>query len=72
MGNGGKLVSSQEDGMVSVPPKGSVSSGVGAVVNVVGAGGRVWGGVGVAANTIFWLIISFHGCVRCDEQQKIL
>ena len=70
MGNGGKLVSSQEDGMVSVPPKGSVSSGVGAVVNVVRAGGRVWGGVGVAANT-FWSI-SFHGSVRCDEQQKIL
>ena len=61
MGNGGKLVSSKEDGMVSVPSKGSVSSGVGAVVNVVRAGGCVWGGVGVAANT-FWLKISFHGC----------
>ena len=53
MGNGGKLVSSQEDGMVSVPPKGSVSSGVGAIVNVVRTGGRVWGGVGVAASTTF-------------------
>ena len=61
MGKGGKLVSSQEDGMVSVPPKGSVSSGVGAVINVVRTGGCVWGGVGVAAN-MFWLIISFHGC----------
>ena len=60
MGNGGKLVSSKEDGMVSVPSKGSVSSGVGAVVNVVRTGGRVWGGVGVAAST-FWSI-SFHGC----------
>ena len=47
--------------MVSVPPEGSVPSGVGAVVNVVRAGRCVWGGVGVAANT-FWLIISFHGC----------
>ena len=53
MGNGGKLVSSKEDGMVSVPSKGSVSSGVGAIVNVVRAGGRVWGGVGVAASTTF-------------------
>ena len=73
MGNGGKLVSSKEDRMVSVPSKGSVSSGVGAVVNVVRAGGCVWGGVGVAANT-FWLIIfpRLQDCVRCDEQQKIL
>ena len=54
-------MSSKEDGMVSVPSEGSVSSGVGAVVNVVRAGGCVWGGVGVAANT-FWSIISFHGC----------
>ena len=53
-------MSSKEDGMVSVPPKGSVSSGVGAVVNVVRTGGRVWGGVGVAAN-MFWIIF-FHGC----------
>ena len=53
MGNGGKLVSSKEDGMVSVPPKGSVSSSVGAVVNVVRTGGCVWGGVGVAASTTF-------------------
>ena len=53
MGKGGDLVSSKEDRMVSVPSKGSVSSGVGAVVNVVRAGRRVWGGVGVAANT-FW------------------
>ena len=53
MGKGGELVSSKEDGMVSVPSEGSVSSGVGAIVNVVRAGGRVWGGVGVAANT-FW------------------
>ena len=53
MGNGGKLVSSKKDGMVSVPPKGSVSSSVGAVVNVVRTGGCVWGGVGVAASTTF-------------------
>ena len=46
-------MSSKEDGMVSVPPKGSVSSGVGAIVNVVRTGGRVWGGVGVAASTTF-------------------
>ena len=71
MGNGGKLVSSQEDGMVSVPSEGSVSSGVGAVVNVVRAGGRVWGGVGVAASTIFCLIL-LHGCKIVSEQQKIL
>ena len=71
MGNGGKLVSSKEDRMVSVPPKGSVSSGVGAVVNVVRAGGRVWGGVSVAASTIFCLI-SLHGCNIVSEQQKIL
>ena len=70
MGKGGELVSSKEDRMVSVPSKGSVSSGVGAVVNVVRTGGRVWGGVSIAAST-FWSI-SFHGCVRCDEQQKIL
>ena len=52
--------------MVSVPSKGSVSSGVGAVVNVVRTGGRVWGGVGVAAN-MFWLIISFHGCTAVSD-----
>ena len=52
--------------MVSVPSKGSVSSGVGAVVNVVRTGGRVWGGVGVAANT-FWLIISFYGCTIVSD-----
>ena len=53
MGKDGKLVSSKEDRMVSVPSKGSVSSGVGAIVNVVRTGGRVWGGVGVAASTTF-------------------
>ena len=58
-------MSSKEDGMVSVPSEGSVSSGVGAVVNVVRAGRCVWGGVGVAAN-IFWLI-SFHGCTIVSD-----
>ena len=48
MGNGGELVSSKEDRMVSVPSKGSVSSSVGAVVNVVGTRRGVGGGVGVA------------------------
>ena len=45
----------QEDGVVSVPAKGSVTSGVSSVVNMVRSGvgrGRVGGGVGVTASRL--------------------
>ena len=41
-------MSSEENRVVSVPAKGAVAAGVGAVVNVVGTRRGVGGGVGVA------------------------
>ena len=46
----GDLVSGEEDGVVGVPAKGTVATGVRSVVNVVGARGCVGGGVGIAGN----------------------
>ena len=43
-------MSGEEDRVVGVPAEGTVAAGVRSVVNVVGACGCMWGGVGVAGN----------------------
>merc|ERR1712117_269689 len=57
MGKGGELVSSKEDGMVSVPSKGSISSGVGVAARGLSVTGLCIISIGDVGSTLVAVVV---------------